>query len=66
MFEWSKEICNKIAESGCLTPKELGMVEISLRVWDAYDELLNENLALDNSNFFELEHSPFRNKSNKE
>ena len=73
MFEWSKEICNKIKDSNCLEDKKLQMVEISLRLYELYNEILNENLGLDlidgkETNYFELEHAIHRNieKRNRE
>ena len=61
MFEWSKELCKKIADSNCLEPKEMQMVEIALRIYESYEIILNENLDLGDTNLFKLEHSIHRN-----
>lgn len=58
MYEWSKNIVRKIADANCLEKNELGIVEISLRLWEAYNDLLNENIGLveDSKCKYELEH----------
>lgn len=61
MFEWSKEICKKIKDSGCLEPRELQMVEIALRMNELQEKILNENLGIDSDNMFELEHAIHKN-----
>ena len=66
MFEWSKELCKKISNSDCLSKNELQMVEIALRLYECYEEALNENLGLDiiakrETNLFQLEHAINRN-----
>ena len=39
-YKWSKEIIDKIDKAGCLSKKELGLVEIALRFTEALQELL--------------------------
>lgn len=70
MFKWSKELCNKIKDANCLEPSELQMVEIALRLYECYEEILDENIGLDirikkETNFFELEHAVHRNSLKK-
>lgn len=66
MFEWSKNLCNKLKDADCLSAHELEMIEISLRLYECYTEVLNENLGLDlrtkEANFFQLEHAIHRNR----
>lgn len=71
MFNWSKGICNKIKDSDCLSKHELEMVEISLRLYECFEDILDENIGLDlrtkeETNFFELEHAIHRNSLKKE
>lgn len=47
MFEYSEEICEKISNSGCITNKELQYVEMALKMFESYEEILNQNLGLD-------------------
>jgi hypothetical protein len=61
MFEWSKGICKKIKESGCLEPRELQMVEIALRMNELNDMIYIENLGISSDNMFELEHAIHKN-----
>ena len=66
MFEFSKELCNKIKTSDCLEPKELQIVEMALRMWESYEEILNENLGLDRKkDFFQLEYAIHKNSLKK-
>lgn len=61
MFEWSKGICKKIKDSGCLEPRELQMIEIALRMNELHEKILNENLGIDSDNMFELEYAIHKN-----
>lgn len=62
MFEWSKEICKKIKDSNCLDSSELQMVEMSLRIWESFENILDESIGLSDTNLFELEHAVYRNR----
>lgn len=62
MFEWSKEICKKIKDSNCLDSSELQMVEMSLRIWESFENILDESIVLSDTNLFELEHAVYRNR----
>ena len=56
MYEWSKEIIKKISDANCLTEKEIRMVEISLRMNEIHEEILNECVGLSEKNKYELEY----------
>lgn len=57
MFSWSKEITKKISDSGCLTERELSLVEIALRMQDCHQGLLNECLGIDDGEkYFDLQY----------
>lgn len=56
MFEWSKEIMKKIEDSNCLEEKELAGVEIALRMYDMYEQALDENLGLEEKEILNLKH----------
>lgn len=62
MFEWSKEICKKIKDSNCLDSSELQMVEMSLRIWESFENILDESIILSDTDLFELEHAVHRNR----
>lgn len=64
MFEWSKEICDKIAQSGCISDKDLQCVEMALRMYDINNAMLNESIGLvnqDDFDFFELRYQVNKN-----
>lgn len=56
MFEWSKEIVKKIADSGCLDENELHMTELALRMTDIYSSMLDEKIEV-TDNMYELQYS---------
>lgn len=66
MFEWSKEVCNDIKEANCLSKSNLQTVEMALRLYECFEQILDECIGLDirtkeETNFFELEHAVYRN-----
>lgn len=64
MFEWSKEICENIAQSGCISNRDLQCVEIALRMYDINNAILNESIGITNRadfDFFELRYQVNKN-----
>lgn len=45
MFEFSKNICDKIYKSNCLTLNELSQVEQALRLTEINDQMLYEAIG---------------------
>ncbi len=56
MFEWSKAIMEKIENGKQLEEQELRTVEIALRIYDVYEQALDEGLSCTEENFLELKH----------
>lgn len=56
MYEWSKEIIEKIDKANCLDIKELRMVEIALRMSEIHEGIMNECIGVSESNMYELKH----------
>jgi DNA-binding XRE family transcriptional regulator len=55
-YEWSKDIVNKIAKAECLDENEIRMVEIALRGYDIFQEILNECTCGTSSNIYDLKY----------
>lgn len=47
MFSKSEEICKKIKDCGCISDSELQYVEMGLKIFNCYNEMLNQNIGLD-------------------
>ena len=62
MYEWSKGIIEKIGNANCLTEKELRMVEISLRLSEIYDYILDECIGFSPEDTYELKYKHKRNE----
>lgn len=56
MYEWSKKIVEKIEKANCLSPDEIRVVEIALRMQDIYEDLLDECIGVSKENLYELQH----------
>lgn len=56
MYEFSKEIIEKINIAKCLTVKELRITEIALRMYEASEDILDESTGLSNNNKYELKY----------
>ena len=68
MFEWSKKLSDKIAESGCLDPKEMQSVELSLRLLEIHDQVMNEAIGVEDKeydNLFDLKYQILKNAKRK-
>ena len=67
MFEWSKNLSDKIAESGCLDAKEMQSVEIALRLLDIHDHVMNEAIGADDGygEIFDLKYQILKNAKRK-
>lgn len=57
---WAKDILSKIANANCLNENDLHAVELSLISNDLYNSMLDESLRLDETNWFEFEHSSYQ------
>ena len=70
MFEWSKNLSDKIAKSGCLDVKEMQSVELALRLLEIHDHVMNEAIGADDGygEMFDLKYQVHKNarKRNKE
>lgn len=64
MYEWSKNLINKIEKANCLEINELRMVEVSLRAYEVHNQILDECIGSSDTNVFELEHkiTPMHNR----
>ena len=56
MYEWSKEIVEKINKSNCLSENELRMVELSLRIYEVHNQILDECIGVATTNQYELQY----------
>ena len=56
MYNWSKEIINKIERANCLNIKELRMVEVALRMSEIHESIMNECIGVSEDNIYELQH----------
>ena len=56
VYEFSKEIIEKINTAKCLTVKELRITEIALRMYEASEDILDESTGLSNNNKYELKY----------
>lgn len=56
MYEFSKEIIEKINTAKCLTVKELRMTELALRMYEVNEDILNEATGLSNNDKYELKY----------
>ena len=56
MYEWSKEVIEKINAAKCLTESELRETEIALRMHDINTEILDEALGLSDDGKYELKY----------
>lgn len=66
MFEWSKEVSDKIAESGCISDKDMQVVEMALRMYEIHEKILNESIGITDDNFWELKYQIYKNRKNKQ
>lgn len=60
--EWAKTVISDIDKSDCLNENELLAVEAGLLSIDLYDTMLNESLQLEETDWFEFQHSPYIRK----
>lgn len=71
LFKQSEEICKKVSDSGCVSGKELQQIEMGLKLFDLYEEMLDQVLGLDlyhNEQLeldFQLKYALERNEINK-
>ena len=67
MFEWSKNLSDKIAGSGCLDPKEMQSVELALRLLEIHDHVMNEAIGADDGygEIFDLKYQILKNAKRK-
>ena len=56
MYEWSKELVDKIEKAQCLSKKELRMVELALRMSEIHSLMLNECAGISSEDKYELKH----------
>lgn len=56
MYDWSKDIVNKISEANCLPEKYIRVVEIALRMYEIHNDILNECIGLAIDDKYELQH----------
>ena len=54
MYEFSKEIIEKINAAKCLTLKELRITELALRMYEVNEDILDESTGLSNNDKYEL------------
>lgn len=54
MYEFSKEIIEKINTAKCLTVKELRITEVALRMYELNEDILDESTGLSNNDKYEL------------
>ena len=67
MFEWSKELSDKISKSGCVTEQEMQYVEMGLRLMEIHDSMMNESIGVKDecAGLFELKYQLHKNAKNK-
>ena len=56
MYEWSKDIMKKIADSNCLKSNELAIVEIAVRMYDVWEMMTWDAISPKENNTYELEY----------
>ena len=56
MYEFSKEIIEKINTAKCLTVKELRITEVALRMFELNEDILDESTGLSNNDKYELKY----------
>ena len=56
VYEFSKEIIEKINTAKCLTVKELRITELALRMYEVNEDILDESTGLSNNNKYELKY----------
>lgn len=56
MYEWSKEIINKIKNTKIFNENELRTIEVALRMYDVCENILDESVGLSDENKYELQH----------
>ena len=56
MYDWSKNIVNKISEANCLSEKDIRVVEIALRMYEIHNDILNECIGLTEDDKYDLQH----------
>ena len=68
MFEWSKNLSDKIAGSGCLDPKEMQSVELALRLLEIHDRVMNEAIGADDGygEIFDIKYQILKNAKSKQ
>lgn len=54
MFEYSKNLMDKIRNKEDLTPNEIMTIERSLRLYEINEDILNYQIGLDKDNKYEL------------
>ena len=56
VYEFSKEIIEKINTAKCLTVKELRITEVALRMYEVNEDILDESTGLSNNDKYELKY----------
>ena len=56
VYEFSKEIIEKINTAKCLTVKELRITELALRMYEVNEDILDESTGLSNNDKYELKY----------
>ena len=56
MYEWSKNLTEKINKANCLPDADLRMVELALRLYEIHNDVLDECIGASNTNNYELTH----------
>ena len=56
MYEFSKEIIEKINTAKCLTVQELRITELALRMYEVNVDILDESVGLSNNDKYELKY----------
>lgn len=56
MFDWSKMIMKKIENGNRLDKHEMAEVEIALRIYDIFEQAMDETLGLDEKSLLELKY----------
>ena len=57
VYEFSKEIIEKINAAKCLTLKELRITELALRMYEVNEDILDESTGLSNNDKYELKYN---------
>lgn len=56
VYEFSKEIIEKINAAKCLTLKELRITELALRMYEVNEDILDESTGLSDNDKYELKY----------